>query len=95
MESVFLSPKTVSFVNYFCDFLNRYDKDIKICLTIDNTYSDAFLNFFGKNIEITIQKGNRFAQCCYNIDEIPPYLDDLDLVEYMAMNLIEKLKTNF
>ena len=95
MESVFLSPKTVSFVNYFCDFINRYDKDIKIRLTIDNTYSDAYLKFFGKNVEITIQKGNRFAKCRYDIDEIPSYLDDLDIVEGMAMNLIEKLKNHF
>lgn len=95
MSDVFLSPKIVSFVNYFCNFVNRYDKNIKIRLTIDNTYSGAYLKFFGKNVEITIQKGNRFAQCCYDIDAMPSYLDDLDIVEDMAMNLIEKLKTNF
>lgn len=95
MCDVFLSPKTVSFVNYFYDFVNRYDKDIKIRLEIDNTYSDSYLKFFGKNVEITIQKGNRFAKCCYDIDEIPSYLDDIDLIDDIAMNLIEKLKTNF
>lgn len=95
MCDVFLSPKTVSFINYFCDFISRYDKDIKIRLTIDNTYSGAYLKFFGKNVEITIQKGNQFAQCRYDIDAMPSYLDDLDIVEDMAMNLIEKLKTNF
>ena len=95
MTDSYLSAKTVSFINYFFDFIARYDKDIKTRLVIDNTYSDAYLTFFGKDVEITIKKGNRFASCCYNICELPTYLEETDVIEKLAMDLINKLKTNF